>query len=132
MHADSIFHICSAGHNAVYRSPTPSVPLLPLAPALQPAPAHSRADAGVSEAHGHKQPASAPTTCTENRAATEPHIIPTSQVIETSCNLCSPWLLAAGLVRLWCNESRQRDSVLHEQGLMLPFEMQHKDLCGVN
>jgi hypothetical protein len=49
-----------AGANAVYRSPTPSVPVLPLAPATQHATAREKPATYVGEAISRKQPVSAP------------------------------------------------------------------------
>ena len=68
-----------AGHSAVYHSPTPSVPVLPLTPALQPSPARSMVDPPIAEAPGCQQTASAPVTLRESQAAIQSHAAPSSE-----------------------------------------------------
>ncbi len=63
----------------MYHSPTPSVPVLPLTPALQPSPARSMVDAPISETPEPEQTASAPVTQRESRDAVQSHIAPGSQ-----------------------------------------------------
>ena len=57
----------------MYHSPTPSVPVLPLTPALQPSLARSMVDAPIKEAPRPEQTASAPVTQRESRAAVQSH-----------------------------------------------------------
>lgn len=75
--------MCVAGHSAVYHSPTPSVPVLPLAPALQSPPACSMVSAPASEAPGPQQTASAPVTRRESQAAVQAHAPPSTEEVRT-------------------------------------------------
>ena len=80
--------MCSAGHSAVYHSPTPSVPVLPLAPALQPSPARSMVGAPASEPPEPQQPASAPVTRRESQAAVQAHAAPRSEDVRAHSSGC--------------------------------------------
>ena len=72
---------CIAGANAVYRSPTPSVPVLPLAPAPQPATAREKPATYVGETISLEQPASAPVTSRESSFEADAFASPSSHAV---------------------------------------------------
>ena len=70
-----------AGANAVYRSPTPSVPVLPLALAPQPATAREKPASYVGETISRKQPASAPVTSRGSSVEADAFASPSSHAV---------------------------------------------------